>query len=108
MSQANVFKELLMDINRNNRRRAREQKRKNDSHGIFYTLDEREISAQTVPAKRTTLIMKVDKVGRLIRCTSHETSELLVVSLSLNIKLLLRRLPWKTDLMPLRGHRVLA
>ena len=97
-----------MDINTNIRRRAREQKRKNDSHGIFYALDEREISAQTVPAKRTTLIMMVDKVDRLIRCTSHETPELLVVSLSLNINLLLRWLPWETDLMPHRGHRVLA
>ena len=41
MCQANHFKEILMIINTDNRRRARERERQKDAHGIVYALAER-------------------------------------------------------------------
>ena len=41
MCQANHFKEILMIINTDSRRRARERERQNDAHGIVYALAER-------------------------------------------------------------------
>ena len=41
MCQANLFKEILMIINTDSRRRARERERQNDAHGIVYALAER-------------------------------------------------------------------
>ena len=41
MCQADLFKEILMIINTNSRRRARERERQNDAHGIVYALAER-------------------------------------------------------------------
>ena len=55
MCQASIFKEILMIINTNSRQRAGERERQNDAYSIVYALAERALSAQTVPAKRTTL-----------------------------------------------------
>ena len=41
MCQANLFKEILMIIKTNSRRRARERERQNDAHSIVYALSER-------------------------------------------------------------------
>ena len=41
MCQANHFKEILMIINTDIRRRARERERQKDAHGIVYALAER-------------------------------------------------------------------
>ena len=41
MCQANLFKEILMIINTNSRRREQERERQNDAHGIVYALAER-------------------------------------------------------------------